>query len=196
VSDSNRADLAEWLRAKGWIGRPLILVQPGNHRSMSRKRHRWERRKTDDKAWPMERWTTLLRKVHERMPDALIMLRGSDKETPMLERVRAAAACDSVVVIGTDLQRLFALCEAAHSMISVDTGPAHAAAALGLPLAVLYGAEEQRCWLPRSPSGSPVIGVGGPPHSVRVDQIPVDAVFDAWCRVLTPTENLTLSVAG
>ena len=184
VFDSDRLDLANWLRSKQWTGRRIILVQPGNHRSMSRKRRRWERRKTDDKAWPLERWAALLRKVHQRMPDALIMLRGSDKETAMLERIRSAAGLDSVVVVGIGLRRLFALCEAAHSMISVDTGPAHAAAALGLPLAVLYGAEEQRCWLPRSLSGSPVIGVGGPPDSVRVDQIPVEAVFDAWCKLL------------
>ena len=188
VFDADRVELTQWLRVKGWAGRPLILVQPGNHRSMSRKRRRWERRKTDDKSWPMERWAALLHKVHERMPDALIILRGSDQETAMLERVREAAANDSVVVAGVGLRRLFALCEAAHSMISVDTGPAHAAAALGLPLVVMYGAEEQRCWLPRSPSGSPVIGVGGPPHSVRVDQISVDAVFDNWCRLLTLIE--------
>jgi heptosyltransferase-2/heptosyltransferase-3 len=185
VFDSERIELAEWLRSKGWAGRQLILVQPGNHRTMSRKRHRWERLKTDDKAWPMERWVALLHKVHERMPDALILLRGSDKETAMLARIRRAAALDSVVVVGTGLRRLFALCDAAHSMISVDTGPAHAAAALGLPLVVMYGAQEQRCWLPRSLSGSPVIGVGGAPHSLRVDQLPVDAVFDAWSRLLT-----------
>jgi ADP-heptose:LPS heptosyltransferase len=188
VFDSERVELAEWLRSKDWAGRQLILVQPGNHRSVSRKRRRWERRKTDDKAWPIEHWAALLHKVHERMPDALIMLRGWDKETAMLERIRAAAAHDSVVVVAIGLRRLFALCEAALSMISVDTGPAHAAAALGLPLVVMYGAEEQRCWLPRSLSDSPVIGVGGPPHSVRADQIPVDDVFDAWCRLLTLIE--------
>ncbi len=108
------------------------------------------------------------------------MLRGSPEEVEMLEHVRAAVGLDSVVVVGVGLRRLFALCEAAHSMISVDTGPAHAAAALGLPLVVMYGAEAQRYWLPRSISGSPVVGVGGPPESVRADEIPVEAVFDAW----------------
>jgi heptosyltransferase-2/heptosyltransferase-3 len=68
-------------------------------------------------------------------------------------------------------------------MVSVDSGPAHAAAALSVPLVVLYGAESPTYWLPRSPSGSPVIGVGGPPASRRADQVSVDAVFDAWRRV-------------
>jgi heptosyltransferase-2/heptosyltransferase-3 len=91
---------------------------------------------------------------------------------------------DCVVVASVYLRRLFALCEYSHSMISVDTGPALAAAALGLPLVVMYGAEEQRFWLPRSPCGSPVIGVGGPPESTRADQISVDTVFTAWCTLL------------
>ena len=69
------------------------------------------------------------------------MLRGSAEEVPMLEEIRVAARLARVAVVGTDLRQLFALCEAAHSMISVDTGPAHAAAALSVPLVVLYGAE-------------------------------------------------------
>jgi hypothetical protein len=205
VSNSDRVELDTWLRSQGWSGRPIILVQPGNHRSMSRRRARWRRLGTDNKAWPVERWVALLQKIRARMPAALIMLRGVREELQMLEELRTAAGLDwsggtgaavavtspagsgdvpsgdSVVVAEVGLRRLFALCEASHSMISVDTGPAHAAAALGLPLVVMYGAEEQRFWLPRSPTDSAVIGVGGPPHSVRVDQIPVEAVFDAWC---------------
>ena len=81
------------------------------------------------------------------------------------------------------MPRLLALCARSHSMISVDTGPAHAAAALGLPLVVLFGAHSQQQWLPRSPCGSPVLGVGGPPQSTRLDQISVETVFAAWCAL-------------
>ena len=189
VLNSERAERDAWINARGWSGRQLIMVQPGNHRSMSRRRGRWHRLSTDDKAWPNERWVELLHKVHARMPNALIVLRGSQEETPMLDRIQTATGLEAVVVAGLGLRQLFAVCESAHSMISVDTGPAHAAAALGLPLVVMYGAESQRYWLPRSPSGSPVIGVGGPPDSVRVDQIPVDAVFDAWSALLTQLET-------
>lgn len=189
VSDADRADLDVWLGKQGWAGRRIILVQPGNHRSMGWRRKRWERLQTDDKAWPVERWVGLLQKIHQRMPDALIMLRGTQQEVEMLRRIQLATSLESVVVASVGLRRLFALCEASHSMISVDTGPAHAAAALGLPLVVMYGAGPQRFWLPRSSSGSPVIGVGGPPASRRVDQISVESVFDAWCEVLTRIET-------
>jgi hypothetical protein len=183
VCDADRADLDGWLRKQGWSGRRIVLVQAGNHRSMGRRRKRWERLQTDDKAWPIERWVCLLQKIHQRMPDALIMLRGAQQEVEMLRRIQHVASLDCVVVASVGLRRLFALCEASHSMISVDSGPAHVAAASGLPLVVMYGAGPQRFWLPRS-RGSPVVGVGGPPESRRVDQISVDSVFEAWCAVL------------
>jgi heptosyltransferase-2/heptosyltransferase-3 len=194
VLDADRVDLQSWLAQQNWAGKPIILVQPGNHRSMSRKRERWKRLNTDNKAWPTERWVALLQKVHAQMPDALIMLRGTDEEVKMLHEIRAATGLDTVVVASVYLRRLFALCEVSHSMISVDTGPAHAAAALGLPLVVMYGAEEQRFWLPRSPTGSPVIGVGGPPESIRADQISVETVFAAWCRLSVSSPALLTKV--
>jgi ADP-heptose:LPS heptosyltransferase len=196
ISDAERPERDAWLRAQGWAGRELILVQPGNHRTMSRRRGRWRRTNADDKAWPMERWVALLRKVHTRRRQALIVLRGAREEVPMLEEIRAATALEAVVVAGDSLREFFALCEAAHSMISVDTGPAHAAAALSVPLVVLYGAESPTHWLPRSPDGTAVIGVVGPPSSTRVDQIPVDAVFEAWCSLVQPTQAVSEAAAG
>jgi heptosyltransferase-2/heptosyltransferase-3 len=100
---------------------------------------------------------------------------------PLLEAIRAAAALPCVIPASTELRPLFALCEIAHSMISVDSGPAHAAAALGVPLVVLYGVQSPRVWLPRSSNGSAVVALGGAPELQRVDQISVGAVFEAWC---------------
>ena len=57
-------------------------------------------------------------------------------------------------------------------------------AALSLPLVVLFGGHSQAEWLPRSPSRSPVIGIGGPPISTRLDQISADAVFSTWLTLL------------
>jgi heptosyltransferase-2/heptosyltransferase-3 len=68
-------------------------------------------------------------------------------------------------------------------MVSVDSGPGHAGAALSVPLVVLYGAEPPLYWLPRSPSGSPVVAAGGAPVSLRADQVSVDTVFNAWRTV-------------
>jgi heptosyltransferase-2/heptosyltransferase-3 len=180
VLPAERAERDAWLRAQGWYGRELVLIQPGNHRSMGPRRERWRRLNTDDKWWPLERWAQLLHLIRGCHPTAVPVLRGSVEEVPMLEEIRAAAALPDVAVVGTTLRQLFGLCESAHSMISVDTGPAHAAAALSVPLVVLYGAESPSHWLPRSPSGSAVIGVGGPPVATRADQVSVETVFEAW----------------
>jgi len=183
VLESERAERDAWLRAQGYSGRELILIQPGNHRTMGPRRARWRRLNTDDKWWPIERWVELLQRMHREHPDAVLLLRGSQEELPLLREIQAATGVKSVGTVGTTLRQLYALCEAASSMVSVDSGPGHAAAALSVPLVVLYGAESPLNWLPRSPSGSPVVGVGGPPASRRADQVSVDTVFDAWCAI-------------
>jgi len=188
VLDSERTERNAWLRDQGWSDREIILIQPGNHRSMGPRRERWRRLNTDDKWWPLERWATLLQRIHEHRKSALIMLRGSVEEVTMLQEIQAVSKLGAVVVAGHGLRRLFALCACAHSMISVDTGPAHAAAALSVPLVVLYGAESPKYWLPRSPSGTPVQGVGGPPVASRADQVSADAVFDAWLEMAQRVE--------
>jgi heptosyltransferase-2/heptosyltransferase-3 len=180
VSQAEQAELEAWLRQHGWAGRRLILIQPGNFRTMSRRREQWAQNQADDKAWPQENWAALLRQVSAALPDALLILCGAPQEGPMLEEVRRSAASEQVVVAELPLRRLLALCQRAHSMISIDTGPAHAAAACGLPLLVMYGAESPGEWLPRSPSGSAVVALGGPPRSRRVDELSVAEVFAAW----------------
>jgi heptosyltransferase-2/heptosyltransferase-3 len=188
VAPAARADCAAWIEAQGWSGRPLVLVQPGNRRTMRGSRLRIS--SEDDKAWPIERWAALLHKVHARLPQAVIVLCGAPRESLLLTWIKDAAQLPAVAAAELPLPRLLALCERAHSMISVDTGPAHAAASLSLPLVVMFGAHSPLEWLPRSPSGSPVIGVGGPPQSSRLDQVELETVFDAWRaleRGLTPT---------
>jgi heptosyltransferase-2/heptosyltransferase-3 len=191
VHPAERAACEAWLQAQGGHGRELILMQPGNHRTMGPRRARWRRLNTDDKWWPVERWAGLLNRIHDFRNDALLVLRGSQEEVPMLEQIRTAAGLANVIVVGTGLRQFFALCACARSMISVDTGPAHVAAALSLPLLVLYGVHSPRHWLPRSPSGSPVISVGGPPLTSRTDQLSVDAVFEAWRSLEQPAQPKT-----
>lgn len=183
VLDTERAERDAWLRAQGFSGRELVLVQPGNHRTMGPRRGRWRRLNTDDKWWPIDRWAELLQRIHRERPGAILLLRGSQEEVPLLREIQAAANLECVATVGTTLRQLYALCEVARSVVSVDSGPAHAAAALGAPLAVLYGAEQPLYWIPRSPAGSPVVAAGGPPTSRRADQVSVDAVFDAWSSV-------------
>ena len=188
VSPAARADCDAWIKEQGWSGRPLILVQPGNRRTMRGKQLRIS--PLDDKSWPTERWAELLRRIHAHMPDAAIVLCGAPRETLLLEWIHTAVNLPtSVFAAELPLGRLLALCASAHSMISVDTGPAHAAAALGLPLVVMFGAQAPAQWLPRSSSGSPVIGIGGPPELQRMDEIPAERAFSTWLTLLERMEG-------
>ena len=80
------------------------------------------------------------------------------------------------------LRRLLALLSIAHSCISVDTGPAHAAAALDCPLTVLFGKANPARFRPLS-SRSPVqvlqgfADSGGQPD---IGYISPERVLDAW----------------
>ena len=178
IPDAEVSELKDWLIAQGWAGRELILVQPGNFRTMSAHREEWRER--DDKAWSLESWVALLRRLDAAKPNAMILLCGAPQEGQLLESIATAAADTRVAVAALPLRRFLALCRVAHSMISIDTGPAHAAAALGVPLVVMYGAERPQQWLPRSPSGSAVRAVGGPPRSQRVADLSVNEVFECW----------------
>ena len=180
--EAERSQCEALLQQRGWSGRPLVLIQPGTARTLSaRSRKRWQR--DNDRSWPLDRWRELLHALRERRPQAVLVLRGAVSELSFLEEVREAIGLEGLQVAGLGLRASFALMQAAESMISMDTGMAHAAAALGLPVVVIMGANPQSWVLPRAASGSPVIGIGGPPVSRRADQIPVDAVLQAWCSL-------------
>ena len=114
VLESERAERDAWLRSQGLWGRELILIQPGNHRTMGPRRARWRRLNTDDKWWPLERWAELLQRIRRARPDAGLLLRGSQEEVPLLHEIQAATTLTSVVTVGTTLRQ-------ALKTVSTDT---------------------------------------------------------------------------
>lgn len=182
VSDADRADLDAWLQRHRLHHKSLVLLQPGNKRTLKRGR---AGQLGDEKAWPAERWVALVREVLARGPRVHVILCGVPAERSVLRAIAGAADSDRVLEASGELplRRLLALLERASGMISVDTGPAHAAAAMGCPLIVLYGAQSPARWLPRSPSGSAVVGLGGPPQRHRVSEIALEEVLAAWAKL-------------
>lgn len=177
--NAERRDCLDWLQARGWRGEPLWLVQASNKRSM-----RWSgaRAASDDaKAWPAQNWVEVFHALQAECPDARIMLCGAPHETPALEALANHAKTCHIDVAARDLplRRLMALTAIARGMLAVDTGPAHVAAAMGCPLVVLFGGQSPREWCPRSPTGSPVLALGGPPLRTRTAQIGADEVIAA-----------------
>ncbi|MBS0570333.1 MAG: lipopolysaccharide heptosyltransferase family protein [Proteobacteria bacterium] len=174
---SDRADAARWLERRALANAPLVLLQPGNW-----KTRKWGRRHAlDPKFWPIGNWVELLRAMRADLPDAHLLLCGSQDEQPVLDAIRAAAHDCRVAASGGDLpiRRLLGVMERAHSMVSVDSGPAHMAAAIGCPLVTLYGHYSPRRWRRRSPCGQPVIDLCSDERAT-VAGIAAGAVIDAW----------------
>jgi heptosyltransferase-2/heptosyltransferase-3 len=161
-----------------------VLVQAGNKRTM-----RWwapRSRSTNTKYWPEARWGEVIRRVLDADADSRVLLLGVPAEAPLNEAIAAATRSDRVLNVARELPipRLLALQERASGMLSVDTGPAHSAAALDCPLVVLFGEANVVRYLPRSPSGhvEAVQGIAGG-REPRILSISVDDVWSAWCRL-------------
>ena len=177
------ADCDAWIAARGWQGRPLVPLQ-----TQSRRRFRGR--------WPDERWRGLAQAVLARLPEAVVVLIGAPAEEEALTALAAAAGDPRVEVAASDLplRRLFALLARAHSCVSLDTGPAHAAAVLGCPLVVLVGSADPRRNHP-VPVGSPLRLVVAWPEeawpptgdewvaSHRPELVPLAPVVAAWEEV-------------
>lgn len=180
LSAAEHADAEAWRCANGIAGTPLVLLQPANKRTM-----RWNGVRNaddDDKSWPSDRWARVARTIVDELPQAQVLFCGSAAEAGYLDALvdAAATASSRITAAALPLGRLKALLASAHSMVSVDTGPAHLAAAVGCPLVVLMGGRSPHLWKPRSASGSAVSLLGGLPDVRRVDQLPVGQVIDAW----------------
>ena len=183
VDQASRADLARWRAQQGLDG-PLVLFQPGNKRTHKRGKLLTL---NHPKHWDAENWAAVALAVVRDIPDARVLLCGSPPEHPLLEDIRHAAADHPRVhnlADGLPIPRLLALLEVAHSMVSVDTGPAHAAAALGCPLVVMFGAASPAMWRPVGRGAITTLG-GERGADSRVADLSSAQVITAW-RALPP----------
>lgn len=183
---SARADCDAWLQAKGWSEAELILLQPGNKRTMKNSK---AERKANLKFWPDAQWVALAHQLREQHPQAQIMFCGSPEEAEYIDRLTAACAHPRVHNLARDLPipRLLALLERAHSLISVDTGPAHAAAASGCPTVVLFADKDPALWRPYA-GPAPVHPLQA--SSQIMADIAVAEVLQAWQRLPGQADSL------
>jgi len=185
LTAEERADYLETLADAKWEGQPLVLIQ-----ATARRSHRG--------LWPAENWVELAREILKLEPEVWIVLVGAPNESRQLQALRRAIADPRVkdMTPGLTLRRLFALLDHAHSMISLDTGPAHAAAALGCPVVVLAGRADPRRNRPAGPpervqlatafaDGSWPTTAGEWWRLHHPADIQVASVVDAWSRLNT-----------
>jgi heptosyltransferase-2/heptosyltransferase-3 len=92
-----------------------------------------------------------LRGLRELHPDHTILLLDVPQEAMLNDEIMQRVDINNVHNVANELPipRLIALCETAVGMISVDTGPAHVAAAVGCPVVPLFGKAEPLTYAPR-----------------------------------------------
>jgi heptosyltransferase-2/heptosyltransferase-3 len=93
------------------------------------------------------------------------------------------------------VRTLLALLQRAHSMISVDTGPAHAAAALGCPTLALFGTAPPILYRPGGTTTPAIALTGTVEGRQSILGITPEAVIDAWLDLLntarTPLSDIS-----
>jgi ADP-heptose:LPS heptosyltransferase len=180
VSDRQRIDLEAWLRTRGLAAAPLILVQIGNKRTMRRGLRRLA---VNHKYWPNDRWAEVLRNVRVQCPGHAIVLLGTGPEYALNKEVAALANIPRLYNVADDLPipRLVALLARGAGLITVDSGPAHAAAAVGCPVVVLFGKALPSLYRPLGTAGADVKllsgQVAGEPDMLGIEP---RSVIEAW----------------
>ncbi len=122
----DEASLGAKLSAAGLPDSGYLLVNPFS---------RWP-----SKSWPLERYARLLPALRLETAMPIVIAGGGDEAQAGEQLVAGLPPGTAVSLAGhLSLGELFALLRRARLVISVDSGPMHAAAALGTPVLALFG---------------------------------------------------------
>jgi ADP-heptose:LPS heptosyltransferase len=176
-------ELEGWLSQRQLTGRQFVIVHPGS-RHIAR---RWLRpRSGTSKYWPEEHWAKVVTAVRDVCPDHAILFSGTRAERRFNAAIIHRAGVADVHNVADDLsvRALLALLQRAHSMISVDTGPAHAAAALGCPTVALFGTASPDLYRPGGTTTPAAALIGMVEGRQSILGITPQAVIDSWLDLL------------
>ncbi len=92
-----------------------------------------------DKCWPVERFAALAEKISSRFGFSIVAT-GTKAEKSVIETLQRKTSVRLTNLAGlTNLRELTALIKSARLVVSNDTGPGHIAAALGVPVVLIFG---------------------------------------------------------
>jgi lipopolysaccharide heptosyltransferase II len=144
-----------------------IALQPGA---------RWE-----NKRWPSAYFAELVRRLAGTFPDVRFAILGSGEDQPLGEVISRAAPERCLNLCGaTSLPEMIEWIRRCDLMVTNDTGPMHAAAALGKPMVALFGPTEPRRTGP----------YGQLENVLRID-LPCSPCLKSFCTWKNPNECLT-----
>jgi len=92
------------------------------------------------KCWPVQNFAALADEITSRFDLSIIVI-GTSAEKPLVRKLKSASNVQIADFAGlTDIPQLTALLNGAKVVVSNDTGPGHIAAALGVPVVIIFGA--------------------------------------------------------
>jgi len=145
----------------------LILLQPGA---------RW-----NNKRWPVESFAGLVRLLAEKFSETHFAILGDAGDKPLGAIISRAAPERCLNLCGeTSLPEMIEWIRVCDLMITNDTGPMHAAAALGKPLVAPFGPTEPRR-----------TGPYGQLENVLRIELPCSPCMKSFCHWKNPNECLT-----
>jgi len=146
-----------------------------------------------DKCWPVERFADLADRVSKQFGLSIIAT-GSNSEKDTVERLKNLANVPIANLAGvTSIGELVSLLKGARLVVSNDTGPGHIAAALGVPVVLIFGRSNPARVAPyRRPNCVAAVEPDGrgfdadstnPKHDIKA--ITVDEVYQKACEQMT-----------
>lgn len=177
----------QWLPKRPDVAATVISKWPdaaGNPQSAS-GRTRWiaiqPGARWSTKCWPAENFAELTRLFAQNIPDVRIAVMGSAADKARGEIISRVAPERVLNLCGkTTLPEMIEWLRLCSLMITNDTGPMHAAAALGVPVVALFGPTDQHSTGP----------YGQLENVMRID-LPCAPCFKSSCRWKNPMECLT-----
>lgn len=157
----SRADLARF-----GLPERIALLVPGSSAHRPGKR------------WPAEQFGALAHWLTEKGMTPIVV--GTAGETPLAERIRAAAPETIDLTARTSLPELTELTRAAVLAVGNDTGPMHLAAAADCPSVVLFSGDSDPALC--APRGRWVQTL----RQADLTMLPLSAVTDMWNAIPNP----------
>jgi heptosyltransferase-3 len=114
------------------------------------------------KTWPAERFLAVARHVAEELRLEPVIIAGDGEDLSAFSPYRA--------LVGAPLAEVKSLMAGASLFVGNDSGPAHMAAAFGVPVVVIFGGSDPAVWAPWKTASETIIA-RGPIEAVSVDQV-------------------------
>jgi len=145
-----------------------------------------------EKCWPTQRFAALADMIASQFQLSIVAA-GTASERNIVESIKNQTNVPIVDLAGkTSLSELVALLKAARLVVSNDTGPGHIAAALGVPLVMIFGRSNPdrvapysrpHCVVAVEPDGRGLQPDSSDPK-YHINKITVDEVYPKVCEQL------------